>query len=115
MMRNAFGVGRHSICYNALMMHPDNLPTPAQRKLLCEMIQRALVHVRTLGWAGKAQQAADLADAFHNIPVEMYNERSFSWAFFRMELKAYESKWGPASKGSYGDYLGLLAEIESSN
>lgn len=96
-------------------MQPDSLPTPAQRELLCGMIQRALVQVRNLGWAGKADQAADLADAFHNIPVEMYNERVFSWSRFRTELQAYESKWGSASTGSYEDYLGQLAEIEDSN
>lgn len=94
-------------------MHHNTLPTPAQQRLLCEMIQRALVHVRALGWSGKAEQAADLADAFHNIPVEMYDEQVFSWERFRNELKAYESKWGNGD--SYGNFLGLLAEIENSN
>ena len=34
-----------------------------QRKQLSEMKYFAFVEVRILGWAGKAKQAADLADA----------------------------------------------------
>jgi len=45
----------------------DPLPTARQRELLGDMIHAAFVEVRVLGQAGHAEQAADLADAFHNI------------------------------------------------
>jgi len=34
---------------------------------------RAFLEMRLLGYAGKAAQCADLADAFHNIPYLMQN------------------------------------------
>jgi hypothetical protein len=64
-------------------MHPDaKLPTDAQRRKLCEMMHYAFLEMRLLGWAGKAEQAADLADAFHNLPTAMWQEH-FSFQFFR--------------------------------
>lgn len=50
-------------------MKPETTPlTDAQRRKLCEMMYAAFVEMRMLGWEGKSEQAADLADAFHNLP-----------------------------------------------
>lgn len=47
--------------------------TEAQRKELCAMMGRAYIEIRRLGWyEGKAEQAGSLADAFHNVPCEMW-------------------------------------------
>jgi hypothetical protein len=111
-IRAEFGEGRKFLL-NAydMGMQSDPLPTPAQQKLLCEMIQHAFLEIRMLGWNGRAEQAADIADAFHNIPVAMCAEGFFSWAWFRRELEAYNSKWS-TNKNDVGYYLKLLAEIE---
>src|SRR5215510_8245439 len=46
----------------------SRIPTESERQQLCEMLHFALLEIRMLGWNGKASQAADLADAFHNLP-----------------------------------------------
>ncbi len=92
-------------------MEPDPLPTPHQQHLLCGMIGRAFVEIRELGLAGSAQQAADLADAFHNFPTEIYDDRVFCWDRLRDALLNYQAKWRPENKRSIFDYLGMLAEI----
>jgi hypothetical protein len=42
--------------------------TDLQRQHLCELIYDALLEIRLHGWEGRAEQAADLAEAFHNLP-----------------------------------------------
>ena len=71
----------------------DPLPTDEQRKLLCDMMHHAFVEIRSLGWEGKAAQAADLADAFHNLPKEMYGWGGWSKPKFRGMLEAYHQKY----------------------
>ena len=56
--------------------------TNTQRETLCELLHHALVEIRLLAGAGKAAQAADLADAFHNLPKAMWSEE-FSLELFR--------------------------------
>lgn len=71
----------------------DELPTEEQRADLCEIIACAFIELRLLGWAGKAAQAADLAEAFHNLPREMYGYGRFNWQVTRGMLQWYEAKW----------------------
>jgi hypothetical protein len=89
----------------------DALPTDKQREMLGELIQDAFVEIRFLGWNGKAEQAADLADAFHNISREMYGWGSFSWEVFRAVLKNYRSKWRNGDGVGTFDYAERLDEI----
>ena len=49
-----------------------DLPTKEECARLGEIISSAFVELRILGWKGKAAQAADLAEASHNPPCEMY-------------------------------------------
>ena len=86
-------------------------PTDEQRRLLCEMIYRAFVEMRMLGWSGNTEQAADLADAFHNLPLVMYRD-DFSWSFFRHFLVTYQTKY-PRGEGSLYDYLAMLEQIHT--
>jgi hypothetical protein len=79
--------------------------TDAHRKTLSEMIHFALVEIRLLGWGGKSEQAADLADAFHNLPKEMWRE-DFNLEYFRDAfLKVYQEKY---PEGRVRDYVGLV-------
>lgn len=72
------------------------------------MLHHALVEMRLLGWAGKAEQAADLADAFHNLPMDMWSA-DFSLQFFRDAFLAVYQKKYPERGGR--DYVAMLNEI----
>ena len=85
-------------------------PNENQRRLLCEMLHRVLLETRILGWEGKATQAADIADAFHELPIYMISQ-DFSWTIFRSYLETYQDKY-PRKQNSEFDYLSLLEEIE---
>lgn len=71
------------------------------------MLHWALIEMRGLGHQGKAEQAADLADAFHNLPVYLWSE-DFSLSFFRKFLESYQSRY--SERGSF-DYLKMLDEM----
>ena len=90
-------------------MNDDPLPTEQQRELLCDMIHAAFIELRLLGWAGEAAAAADLADAFHNIPKEMFGWGTFRWDAFRGMLNHYQGKW--RNKLSGRDYVEMLEQI----
>ena len=75
--------------------------TDEHRKKLCHLLHHALVEMRMLGWAGKSAQAADLADAFHNLPMDMWRE-DFSLEFLRDAfLKDYQQKYTEAKVFNY--------------
>lgn len=72
------------------------------------MMHHAFVEVRLLGWAGKADQAANLADAFHNLPTDIWKD-DFSAQFFRDSFLAPYQKKYPVRSGI--DYISMLDEI----
>ncbi len=90
-------------------MHSDAKPlTDTQRRRLCEMMHHAFVEMRLLGWGGKAEQAAELADAFHNLPVDIWRD-DFSFQFFRDSfLGVYQRKY---PEGRVRDYVAMADEI----
>ena len=71
----------------------------AQRAKLCELMSEAFLELRMLAWNGNAAQAADLADAFHNLPALMYTDR-FNWDWAGMYFDTYASQH-PASGRKY--------------
>ena len=91
-------------------MHQDaRLPNDAQRKKLCEMLHYALVEIRSLAVSDRGEQASALADAFHNLPHEMWCD-FFSVSFFRDAfLKPYCRRW---PEPRLCDYLAVLDEVE---
>ena len=99
------------------MSEPENKPwkfpdsrvlTEPERQKLTRMLYYALLEIRALGYEGKTEQAADLADAFHNLPAYLWREE-FSFGFFRIFLEAYHQKYAEA--GVKFNYLGMLDEI----
>lgn len=88
------------------------LPTEDQRRRLCEMLHRALLEIRILGWGGNASQAGDLADAFHNLPIYMISQ-DFDVYLFRHFLEVYQNKYPrpQSSEVDYFDYVALLEDI----
>lgn len=90
-------------------MNPDAKPlTEAQRRALCQMIHSAFLEIRSLGLSG-TEQAARLADAFHNLPNDLWWDK-FSLTYFRdVFLSAYQAKY-PRS-GDSNDYVAMVNEI----
>ncbi len=88
-------------------MIDDALPTPAQREQLCNLLYYAFAEIRVLGWAARADQATDLADAFHNLPKEMFGWGKFSWDMTRGNLEAYQTRWQGHTQF---DYVTMLDE-----
>lgn len=82
--------------------------TDQHRKKLCHLLHHALIEMRVLGWAGKSEQAADLADAFHNLPKDVWRE-DFSLEFFRDAfLKDYRHKY---PEGTAINYAAAIDEM----
>ncbi len=91
-------------------MHPDSrVPNEAQQKKLCDMLHHALLDIRMLAGSGHGEQASDLADAFHNLPHEIWCDY-FSISYFREAfLVPYYRKWPDRV---HRDYVALLDEVE---
>ena len=75
---------------------------------LGELIAFAFIEPRMLGWEGKAEQVADLADAFHNLPRVMFWD-NFDWSMARGMMQSYLNKW-PDHRY---DYVAMLDAIHS--
>jgi hypothetical protein len=87
--------------------------TDVQRKKLCELIYFAFLEIRLLGYESKSEQASDLADAFHNLPRDMWKE-DFSLESFRdLFLKSYQEKYsGKRIRDYVAAVNGILAAGE---
>lgn len=77
--------------------------------LLGQMLRRALLDIRLLGRRGHARQAADLADAFHNLPTRLIEGRLDLERFHR-DLMAYQALHPNIQASSY-DYLEALDHV----
>ena len=78
--------------------------------MLCDMIHDAFVELRRLCGEGRSEQAADLADAFHNISKEMHGLGSFSWGLFSHMLRGYQRRWRTDEQPG-PDYVAMLIEV----
>jgi hypothetical protein len=89
------------------MVTDSKMPTESQRQELCKMLFSALLELRMFGYEGNSQRVADLADAFHNLPIYLLSE-DFSFSFFRKFLESYQEKYTDA--GGY-NYVAMLDKI----
>ncbi len=71
------------------------------------MIHNAFLEIRILGWEEKSERAADLADAFHNLPIYLESE-DFNFNYFRQCLESFHRKH-PAN-GDF-DYIKMLEKV----
>lgn len=78
----------------------DPLPTEEQRKGLNDLVADALVEIRMLASEGRSRQILDLAEAFHEVPKEMYGWGAFSWQVTRGRLVHYQARY------HHEEYLG---------
>ena len=67
------------------------MPTEGERKHLSRIMYLAFVDMRALLLDNAPQQAKDLADAFHNIPLLMHSA-DFSFSAFRTSLDIYQKR-----------------------
>lgn len=65
----------------------------AQRKDLCGMMGQAFIEIRFLCRGGKCEQAADLADAFHNLPGGIWSDDFSLEFFYDVYLGEYQRKY----------------------
>jgi hypothetical protein len=86
-------------------------PNEKQIRLMGKLLQRAFLEIRYLGREGMAEQAADLADAFHNLPTYMFTQ-DFSWSFSGDFLRNTKKKYPRPKERSYFDYLTFFDRIE---
>lgn len=91
--------------------HKQRQPSEKQIRLLGRMLFYALIDIRGLARDGKSEQAFDLADAFHNLPVYMFSQ-SFDWSIFRQFLEEYQERYPPPDELSPYNYLAALDRIE---
>lgn len=82
-------------------------PTIFQVELLCEMMSCAFLEIRIFGRDGNAERAADLADAFQNLPNLLFSDE-FDWDFFR---NSYLKNYQDAHSTSSYDYVAMLDKI----
>lgn len=81
-----------------------------QKNLLYLLLFNALLEIRSLCWEGNAMQAADLADAVHNLPTVKYSNQ-FSYGWLRCDLWSYQNKY--CQERIFGeDYLEMLNRIK---
>lgn len=92
-------------------MSDDPLPTDKQRIRLHDMVAMAFVEIRLLGWGGRAQQASDLANAFHNIPREIYGWGLWSIGITRGMLQEYQDKYHHEPYPGRTNYTGIFDSI----
>jgi hypothetical protein len=85
------------------------LPTESERKSLARLIYMAFCDVRALTKGGHSEQARDLADAFHNVPLLMHTA-SFSFSAMRRSLDSYRSKY---PDGLSTDYLAEWEKLQT--
>jgi hypothetical protein len=81
-----------------------------QREALCALVQWTIVEIRALCHAGAAQQAAELADAVHNIPREIWGWGGWSRRITRGCLEGYCRKYGGTR--DYVRYFDSVFETE---
>jgi hypothetical protein len=87
--------------------------TGQQRQQLCEMMHYTFVEARLLGWDNKAQQVADLAEAFHNLPRELYDPHGFDWNLFKGDIQGYQDTYHRQSYRGKFNYLTMLETMSS--
>jgi hypothetical protein len=76
------------------------------------MMYRAFVEMRGLGFQGKSKQASALADAFHNLPLTMY-QPNFDWAMSRRYFESYNSHYPPGSETRTPDYVAMHDRVQA--
>ena len=84
------------------------MPSDGQRKELCDLMYKAFVTIRFLAWEKNHEAIAGLADAFHNLPHEMYDESSWDWSRVEFYLHEYEKSFSEVRAFRFSERLLLI-------
>jgi hypothetical protein len=82
--------------------------TDDQRIRLCEIMADAFVEIRMLCREGNATQASDLADAFHNLPLALWDKNYDLKSICDGDWTFYRDKYPQLCRG---DYVALVREV----
>ncbi|WP_428307694.1 hypothetical protein [Lacipirellula sp.] len=86
-------------------MERDPLPDDNQRRALAELLHAAFIELRSI--SDRAAQVEALADAFHNLPVEVYGWGCWDVALTRSMLQEYRSRYPDGGP----DYVDMFDKI----
>jgi hypothetical protein len=88
----------------------DHGPSEQQKQKLCELMAWAFIEIRSLCWSNDAARSADLADALHNLPREMYGGGG-GWnpELCRAILESYQEKHSGKAHRTF-DYVAMFDE-----
>ena len=90
---------------------PDRtMPTESQQRELMDLMHHGFVALRNLGYAKKHEAIAELADTFHNLPHEMFQEDVWDWNLLECGLREFEEKF-PDDK--IYPFAGMLRRIRN--
>lgn len=90
---------------------PDRtLPTVAQQRELGQVMHRAFVAIRSLAYDKKPELISELADVFHNLPTEMFDEKIWDWNYLERSLQRFQEKF---PKASPFDFAAMIDEIRN--
>ncbi|MBK7998660.1 MAG: hypothetical protein IPK15_08085 [Verrucomicrobia bacterium] len=87
------------------------LPSEAQREALSRLAYLALLEMRILGRENKAAQVAELAEAFHNLPLMLWSP-DFSMKCQREFFLRYHEQYGTREGFDYVAELDKIAELK---
>ena len=87
------------------------LPTDEQRKALASLAYKAFLEMRLLGRENKADQVADLAEAFHNLPLLLWRPE-FSMKCQQDYFVRYHEKHGVREGFDYRNELENITKME---
>jgi hypothetical protein len=101
------------------MHEKHQLPTERQKEKLCEMLADAIDEMRALTspryfWdrSRKLEQVGELANAFHNLPREIYGWGTWDWDLFRERLCRYQCKYLGEDEAETG-FVVMLDQIRN--
>ena len=68
------------------------MPSQSEQRSLTRLIYVALCEMRALSLERRSEQARDLADAFHNVPLLMHTDK-FSFSAMWRSIARYRNKY----------------------
>jgi hypothetical protein len=85
--------------------------TDKERRCLVQLMYMAFVEIRAITMdASRSRQARDLADAFHNVPLNLYGDK-FSLSLFLGFLGQYQEKYKASRAFDYiAEWNKLISE-----
>ncbi|MBU0753844.1 MAG: hypothetical protein KJ645_01805 [Planctomycetes bacterium] len=92
-------------------MNDNVLPNDEQKAKLAKFVRLAFIEIRAISAEGRCKQASDLADAFHNMPREIYGCGKWSKSLTRGMMQDYQNKYHDEDYSPKYDYVSAFDDI----